>query len=59
MSIYIVSKQGVEWNELHSAHQSKEGALAECDHMEAQRAKSDNVCDKLSTYVITTMELLP
>lgn len=27
MTIYIVSKQGVEWNELHSAHQ------AERDHM--------------------------
>lgn len=59
MTIYIVSKQGVEWNELHSAHQTKEGAQAERDHMEAQRAKSDNVFDKLSTYVITTMELLP
>lgn len=39
MTIYIVSKQGVEWNELHSAHQT------ERDHMEAQRAKSDNVFD--------------
>lgn len=61
MTIYIVSKQGVEWNDPVVCMGTEEEANAQADNLNAVKEKTPALCGrlfpKLSKYVVTQVTL--
>lgn len=56
--IFIVCKQGPEWNDIQSAHLSKSDAEKAVKALTEEIVKSSNTLDRLSTFTITPMVLV-